>query len=116
MSTTDFTQTLTVLATATVSDIVIGGASQLAGVYPIGIGCPSAFDGTLFRIQCKYGANWRPIRDTKGADFTFTLSALGMIPISNETWKVLKGRQMRIVCATTQTADRVFEIIYENLG
>jgi hypothetical protein len=107
--------TLTVLNTATVSDVSLGGDSTSAYVYPVSIGLPSAFDGTLFYIEVKYGSTWRRILETNGATKAFTLYASGLIPIDVDTIKSIRGRQFRIVCATTQTADRTFEVFYEKL-
>jgi hypothetical protein len=84
-------------------------------VFPVAVVCPSALDGTLFRIQVLVGGTWRSVRTTSGTDYLITFSANGFVPLETEIIKALKGKTLRIVTGTAQTANRTFIIVYDKL-
>lgn len=96
-------QPVTVANGATVSSAVIAEHYAIYGLI-----MPAAFDGTALTFDVSYDkTNWQPLYDATNTAISRTVAAARSYPLPDE---LAAFPYFRLVCGTTQTADRVFRI------
>jgi len=85
-----------------------------AGVYPVSIICPAALTNTDFGLEIDVDGTWHPIADEFGT-YSPNFTANALIPLNNELFKSLKGRQLRVKVSSAEVSERVFYVLYERI-